>query len=280
MLALLVRQHKPAGFLRMPVAHGYGLDTRTGHELCVAVRKFSHEALIKTCGHRNEPRKLRPGCRRQKAKRKVTLGVLHRQDTNGFRAIKDPMIIWNQPAREPGDPKSVKQINLAFLPSVLYRADEVIKDAPKFFASWFSVFSPTPQSSSIYVSFFSWSSGACSSRVGHVSLGCTFPRPGGVRGSSSRAGSVRSLRSRTGLASKVVGLRTRPASSSTTSFPSSTHPRSRASFSGDSAASCSWSTRPCISWSFDVAPASSYLPLLNTVESAGLLAPNLRLPLC
>ena len=47
MLILLVRRDEPAGCLRMGVPHGQGLATHGGLESCVAVRKFSHEALIK-----------------------------------------------------------------------------------------------------------------------------------------------------------------------------------------------------------------------------------------
>jgi hypothetical protein len=47
MLILLVRRHKPAGCLRMRVPRGEGLATHAGLESCVAVLKFSHEALIK-----------------------------------------------------------------------------------------------------------------------------------------------------------------------------------------------------------------------------------------
>jgi hypothetical protein len=47
MLILLEHRNKPAGCLRMGVAHGEELATHAGLESCVAVRKFSHEALIK-----------------------------------------------------------------------------------------------------------------------------------------------------------------------------------------------------------------------------------------
>ena len=47
LLILLVRRDEPAGCLRMGVPHGQGLATHGGLESCVAVRKFSHEALIK-----------------------------------------------------------------------------------------------------------------------------------------------------------------------------------------------------------------------------------------
>jgi hypothetical protein len=47
MLILLERRDEPAGCLRMGVPRGEELATHAGLESCVAVRKFSHEALIK-----------------------------------------------------------------------------------------------------------------------------------------------------------------------------------------------------------------------------------------
>ncbi len=56
MLILLARRDKPAGCLQTGVPHGEELATLAVLESRVAVRKFSHEALIKgTCMHGNDP---------------------------------------------------------------------------------------------------------------------------------------------------------------------------------------------------------------------------------
>ena len=56
MLFLLARRDKPAGCLQTGVPHREELATRAVLESRVAVRKFSHEALIKgTCLHGNDP---------------------------------------------------------------------------------------------------------------------------------------------------------------------------------------------------------------------------------
>jgi hypothetical protein len=59
---LLMRREKPAGCLGMGVPLSYGLVTHAGLESCVAVRKFSHEALKKErAGMVTSLVKLRPG---------------------------------------------------------------------------------------------------------------------------------------------------------------------------------------------------------------------------
>ncbi len=94
----------------------------------MAVRKFSHEALMKErAGMVTTALKLDWGARRHQERRKATPSVSHRRGTKGPRAVKDPLDVRKQPAREPGDPKTAKQISLTIPPFLLYRADEAIK---------------------------------------------------------------------------------------------------------------------------------------------------------
>jgi len=100
-----VRRDKPAGCLRMGVPHGEGLATRTGLELCTAVRKASREALIKeSAGMALSLVKTEPECRRSMEMRKATPDVSLRRDTAGLRGVTDPSHALKQLAREPGDP--------------------------------------------------------------------------------------------------------------------------------------------------------------------------------
>ena len=83
----------------------------------MAVRKFSHEALIKDrAGMVTSRVKLRPGFRLNKERRKATPGISHRRDMKEPRAVKDPLRVRIQPAREPGDLKTVKQTGLTIPP--------------------------------------------------------------------------------------------------------------------------------------------------------------------
>jgi hypothetical protein len=110
------------GLLRMGVPHGEGLATHAGLESCVAVRKFNHEASIKErAGMVTNLVKIRQGCRHHKERRKATPGVSQRRDAKGPRAVKDTLQVRKQPAREPVDPKTAKQISLTIPPSVKSR---------------------------------------------------------------------------------------------------------------------------------------------------------------
>ena len=102
---LLVRRDKPACCLRMKVPHGEGLATHTGLESCVAVRKFSREALIEErAGMVLSLVRIEPECRRSKEERKAKSDVSIRRDTQELRGVRDPLHARKQYAREPGDP--------------------------------------------------------------------------------------------------------------------------------------------------------------------------------
>ena len=126
-------------------------------------------------------------------------------------------------------------------------------------------------STSISASFCSWSSGACSSRAGHESLGCTFPAAGWGAWVEF-AGWVCPLTPLENWLRQQGGGPAYTASFIEHYIVPILYPliHSRASFSGDWVTQWSWSTRPCICWSFAVALGRRGL-LPNTLELTFLL---------
>jgi hypothetical protein len=83
------------------------IATHIGPESCGAARKGSVEALDRgTCGPGIQPRKkLPPGRRRCKEKRKAPSGAPISRGVPESRAVRDPEHVRRHLAREPGDPK-------------------------------------------------------------------------------------------------------------------------------------------------------------------------------
>ena len=92
----------------MKKSYGKGIATHTGPELCGAAREGGDEALTgESTGPGIQPRKkLTPGCRRCKEKRKAPLGAPISRGVPESRAVRDPVHVPRHLAREPGDPKS------------------------------------------------------------------------------------------------------------------------------------------------------------------------------
>src|SRR5437879_834061 len=76
----------------MKKSYGKGIATHTGPELCGAAREGGDEALTgESTGPGIQPRKkLTPGCRRCKEKRKAPLGAPISRGALGSRAVTDP----------------------------------------------------------------------------------------------------------------------------------------------------------------------------------------------
>ena len=90
----------------MKESYGEGLATHIGPESCGAAREGGVESVDRgTCGPGIQPRKkLTPGRRRCRRKRKAPPGAPISRGALESRAVRDPVHVWKHLAREPGDP--------------------------------------------------------------------------------------------------------------------------------------------------------------------------------
>jgi hypothetical protein len=94
----------------MQKSYESGVATHIGPESCGATRKGGVEALTgERAGRVFQPRKkLTPGRRRCKEKRKAPAGAPKSRGVPESRAVRDPVHVPRHLAREPGDPKSAQ----------------------------------------------------------------------------------------------------------------------------------------------------------------------------
>jgi hypothetical protein len=83
-----------------------GLADRNGPESCGSAREDAAEALTGVRAGRvfSREKKLPPGCRRRKEKRKATSVASLTQEATEPRAVRDPVHVRKHLAREPGGP--------------------------------------------------------------------------------------------------------------------------------------------------------------------------------
>src|SRR5712692_9950705 len=83
-----------------------GLADRNGPESCGGAREDAAEALTGVRAGRvfSREKKLPPGCRRRKERRKATSVASPTQEAAEPRAVRDPVHVRKHLAREPGGP--------------------------------------------------------------------------------------------------------------------------------------------------------------------------------